>query len=179
MTDLAELALREAVLKTLADAVADQLKDAKAEVQAALVASGATRVDATLPAGVKVATLSRATPKEKAEVTDPDAFLAWVRETSPGEVASRVVTEVRPAFLTALLAEMTKAGAAEVVDRETGEVREVSGVVVRPGRSSSHSVRPVDGGREAIVAAWRDGQLSHLDLPQLDVGGRESSSEAA
>ncbi|WP_431781772.1 hypothetical protein [Streptomyces chumphonensis] len=177
--DLKTLALHEAALKTLADAIGDQLKTVKAEMQAALEASGAARVDATLPDGLKVGTVSLSTPKAAAVVTDDAEFLAWVREHSPHNVTSRVVTEVRPAYRTALLAEMTAAGSAEVADKETGEVAEVPGVEIRAGRATTHSVRLAKDGADAIAEAWRDGRLAHLDLPQLTGSAPERDEEAA
>lgn len=168
-----DLALQEAALKTLADRVAAELKDVKPAMQAELEESGASQVPAELPDGTKVATVSRSTPKATAAVTDEDLFVKWVRETAPTEVKSRVVTEVRPAFRAALLAQMTASGAAEVPDKETGEIAEVPGVEVRAGRSTTHSVRLAKDGADAIIAAWRDGALGHLDLPQLGAGGEE------
>jgi len=168
--NMQQLALEEAALKSLADAITDRLKDVKAQMQDALTTTGASRVDATLPDGTKVATISMTSPKPAAVVTDPDAFLAWVRKNSPNNVTTRIVAEVRPAYTTALLAEMTAAGVAEVADRETGVVEDVPGVEIRATRSRTHSVRPVDGGREAIAEAWRSGALAHLDLPQLTAG---------
>lgn len=169
--NLSELALEEAALKTLADAVNDRLKEVKAAMQQQMDESGASRVDAALPDGTKVATISATSPKPAAVVTDPDLFLKWVREHSPQNITTRLVTEVRPAYQTALLAEMTAAGTAEVADKETGVVEEVPGVEIRATRSRGHSVRPVDGGREAIAQAWRSGALAHLELPQLTAGG--------
>ena len=169
--DMQQLALEEAALKTLADVIGDRLKDVKAQMQEALDTTGASRVEAKLPDGTKVATISMTSPKPTAVVTDPDKFLAWVRENSPANIVSRLVTEVRPAYTTALLAEMTAAGVAEVADKETGVVDEVPGVEIRATRSRTHSVRPVDGGREAIAEAWRTGALAHLPLPQITAGG--------
>jgi hypothetical protein len=169
--DMQELALEEAALKTLADAIGDRLKDVKAQMQEALNETGASRVEAKLPDGTKVATISMTSPKPAAVVTDPDLYLKWVREHSPANITSRLVTEVRPAYTTALLAEMTAAGTAEVADKETGVVEEVPGVEIKATRSRTHSVRPVDGGREAIAEAWRTGALAHLALPQITAGG--------
>ncbi|MFI7315193.1 hypothetical protein [Streptomyces hygroscopicus] len=173
MNDMQQLALEEAALKTLADAVTDRLKAVRASMQEAMDTTGASRVDATLPDGTKVATISSTSPKPTAQVTDPDLFLKWVREHSPKNVTTKLVTEVRPAYQTALLAEMTAAGVAEVADKDTGVVEEVPGVEIKATRSRGHSVRPVDGGREAIGAAWRTGQLAHLDIPQITAGGAE------
>mgnify|MGYP001562945466 CR=1 FL=1 len=171
--NLSELALEEAALKTLADAVTEQLKTVRATMQQQMETTGASRVDATLPDGTKVATISRTDPKPTAVVSDPELFRKWVREHSPANHTSRVVHEVRPAYQAALLAEMTAAGVAQWADRDTGEVHDVPGVEIRASRGKSHSVRPVDGGREAIAAAWRAGLLAHLDLPQLTAGGAE------
>ena len=166
--DIAQLALEEAALKALADTVNDRLKEVKATLQEALVGNSISKVNATLPDGTKVATISRTDPKPAAVVTDPDKFLAWVRANSPHNVTTRLVTEVRPAYTTALLAEMTAAGCNEVADKETGVVEEVAGVEIKATRSTFHSVRPVDGGRDAIAKAWSEGRLAHLNLLQLE-----------
>ncbi|MET7933437.1 hypothetical protein [Streptomyces sp. NPDC005322] len=171
MNDMQQLALEEAALKTLADTVTDRLKTVRASMQEAMDTTGASRVDAALPDGTKVATISASNPKPTAQVIDGDLFLKWVREHSPANITTRLVTEVRPAYTTALLAEMTAAGTAEVADKETGVVEEVPGVEIKATRSRGHSVRPVDGGREAIAEAWRTGQLAHLDIPQITAGG--------
>lgn len=168
-----DLALQEAALKTLAERVAAELKTVKAAMQAELEASGASQVPAELPDGTKVATVSRSTPKATAVVVDDELFVKWVSETAPSEVKSRVVTEVRPAFRAALLAQMTASGAAEVPDKETGEIAEVPGVAVQTARATTHSVRLAKDGADAIITAWQAGDLGHLDLPQLGAGGGE------
>lgn len=168
--DMQQLALESAALKALGDAISERQKEVRAAMQEALETSGASRVEAALPDGTTVATISMTSPKPAAVVTDPEKFLAWVRGHSPHNVVSRLVTEVRPAYVTALLAEMTAAGTAEVADRETGVVEPVPGVEIRATRSRGHSVRPVDGGREAIAEAWRTGALAHLPLPQITGG---------
>jgi hypothetical protein len=169
--DLAQLALEEAALKTLSDAVNDRLKEVKNAMQEQLVGNGISKVTATLPDGTKVATISRSDAKPAAVVVDDDAFLAFVRDIAPSEVTTRIVTEVRPAYRTSILAQMTAAGVARIVDTETGELHDVPGVEVKATRSLTHSVRPSTGGKEAIADAWRNGQLSHLNLLQLEAGG--------
>lgn len=167
--DMPDLALREAALKTLMDAVSAELKEVKAQMQQQMETTGASRVDAKLPDDTKVATISRADPKPTAVITDENAFKEWAHETYPTETKRRavMVTEVQAAFTSRLLKDMTAAGVP--CDPATGEV--VPGVEVRATRSSSHSVRLTDSASEAIAAAWRDGQLGHLDLPQLGAGG--------
>jgi hypothetical protein len=171
--DMQQLALEEAALKALSDAITDRLKEVKAEMQEALETTGASRVEAKLPDGTKVATISRTEPKPAAVVVDPEKFLAWAREHSPANITSRLVTEVRPAYQAALLAELTAVGAPVWADKETGEAIDVDGVEIKATRGRTHSVRPVDGGREAIAEAWRTGALAHLALPQIAAGGAE------
>jgi hypothetical protein len=174
--NLADLAAREAVLKALADEIGDQLKAVRAEVQAALDEStGVRQVAAVLPGGTQVAKVSLTDPAPAAVVTDPEAFLAWVRDNHPdeGAVVRRVVTEIRPATQTALLAEMTAAGVPQWCNTETGEVHTVPGVEIRATRARSHSVRFDKGGRDRVAEAWRAGALTALVLPELTAGGAE------
>lgn len=174
--DLSQLALEEAALKTLADAVNDRLKEVKATMQQQLIDNGISKVTASLPDGTKVATISRSDAKPAAVVIDDDAFREWVRSVAPGEVHTRMVTEVRPAYRTSVLAQMTAAGVPRVVDKETGELHEVPGVEVRATRALTHSVRPVAGGKEAVAEAWRSGRLAHLNLLQLESTPAEEAS---
>jgi hypothetical protein len=97
MSDLQALAFEEAALKTLADAVLDRLKEVKATMQEALLADGISKVEAKLPDGTKVATISRSEAKPAAVVANEDAFLAWVRENSAHNVTrSPVSKSARP-----------------------------------------------------------------------------------
>lgn len=168
--DIAQLALEEAALKALADTVNDRLKEVKNAMQEQLTTNGISKVTAALPDGTKVATISRSDAKPAAVVVDDEKFLAFVRSIAPGEIATRLVTEVRPAYRTTLLAQMTAAGVARIVDTETGELHDVPGVEVKATRSLTHSVRPSTGGKEAIAEAWRTGQLAHLNLLQIEAG---------
>lgn len=173
---LKDNATREAVLKALYDAIGDELKACRAQVQAGLdeaqETSGTRQIEAPLPNGSVVAKISLTDPKPTASVADEAAFLAWVRDSHPSEVERRFVTEVRPAFATRVLAEMTAAGTPRVVDTETGEVHDVPGVEIRATRARSHSVRFEKTGREDIAHAYRSGLLGHLVLPALTGGTR-------
>jgi hypothetical protein len=168
--DIAQLALEEAALKALSDTVNDRLKEVKNAMQEQLVGNGISKVTATLPDGTKVATISRSDAKPAAVVIDDDAFLAFVRSIAPGEISTRLVTEVRPAYRTTVLAQMTAAGVARIVDTETGELHDVPGVEIRATRALTHSIRPSTGGKDAIAEAWRTGQLAHLNPFQLEAG---------
>lgn len=165
-----DAAAREAVLRALYDAIGDELKAARAEVQAGLDELGVTGVPATLPDGTQVAKIALTDPKPAAVITDEQQFLGWVRDHHPAgtdNIVRRFVTEIRPAFRDALLAEMTAAGVAQWCDRETGEVYDVPGVEIRATRARSHSVRFDKTGRADVAAAWQSGELAHLVLPQI------------
>jgi hypothetical protein len=170
-------ATREAILKTLYDEIGGRLKAARAEVQAELDASaGVRQVAATLPGGQLVAKVSLTDPTPEAKVADEDVYTAWVRDhhpAGPANIVRRFVTEVRPAFTTALLGELTAAGVPQWCDPETGELHTVPGVEIRATRARTHSVRFDKGGRDAVMAAWRAGQLTAEVLPELTAGGAE------
>lgn len=164
MSNLRELAREEATLKALVDVVTERLKTVRTETQAALDTAeqetGTRQVAAQLKDGLSVATISLTDPKPEAKVIDADAFQAWVMESFPGEIERRFVAEVRGAFLSKVLDEMTAAGVARILDKETGELHDVPGVEVRATRSRNHSLRFKPGGREGIAAAWQAGTLA-------------------
>jgi hypothetical protein len=172
---LKDAAAREAILRTLYDAIGEELKAAREEVQAGLdeaqKQAGVRQIVAELPDGKVVAKVSLSDPKPTAVVADEDKFLAWVRDHHPANVVRKFVTEVRPAFTSALLAEMTAAGVAQWCDRETGEVHDVPGVEIRATRSRTHSVRFEKSGREDVAAAWQAGLLGPVLPSALPAAG--------
>ena len=180
MSNLLELAREEATLKALADVVTDRLKAVRAETQAALdkaeQQTGTRQVAAKLPDGTSVATLSLTDPKPEAKITDTAAFEAWVMREFPGEIERRFVAEVRPAFLDKVLGEMTAAGVARLVDKETGELHDVPGVEVKATRSRNHSLRFKPAGKEAIATAWQAGALA---VPGVAAPAAVESGEVA
>ncbi|MFI6443788.1 hypothetical protein [Kitasatospora sp. NPDC050543] len=173
---LKDAATRAAVLATLYDEIGTQLKAAKAEMQAGLKAAkaetGTRQIGAELPDGTPVAKITLVTPDPAAEVVDDEAFLTWVRQHHPDNVTRRFVTEVRPAFVKSLLAEMTVAGCPQWCDQETGEVHTVPGVKLQP-RAAYHRTTFETHGKAAVAAAWQAGQLTNIALPQITPGGAE------
>lgn len=83
---------------------------------------------------------------------------------------------MRPAFLDKVLAEMTAAGVARLVNKATGELHDVPGVEVKATRSRNHSLRFKPGGREDVAKAWQAGALA---LPGLAAPAAVESGEAA
>ncbi|MEU3096885.1 hypothetical protein ABZ690_19365 [Streptomyces sp. NPDC006967] len=183
-----EPTLRDSVTKLAAlGALLDEVKAAYAEARTDVqhhlngqyTASGTTKVDALLPGGTKVGSVSRTGGEVAAQIVDTDAFTAWVRDTFPTEhvidiVPMQVRTSVRPAWTAQALAAMTAAGVPRYVDEDTGEVHDVPGVAIRPSKAAGVRMtytrrskgQPLDG-RELVAEAWRTGALAAHVLPTL------------
>lgn len=177
---LKEAATREAVLKTLLDAVKAEYDAARAETQTLLDAAsqetGTRQVAVGIPNGPDIATVSLSPGEAAARVVDEDAFTAWVVSQGKrfkSEIERKFVTTVRKAFVDQLLKEMTAAGVAQWADKETGELHDVPGVAIAPARARTHNVRFKKTGRETVMAAWREGRLAGVALPELAAGGDE------
>ncbi len=172
MSNLKQAATRAAVLEALAKQIGEELKTAKAdleaELRAAKAATGTKTATVSLPGGTEVGQITLVQPAAKAEVVDAAAFARWAQEVAPGEVERRFVTTVRAAWQAAVLKQVTAVGtdAPQWADPGTGEVHEVPGVAVR-GRAAYTRLTLPDEGREAIAAAWRSGALAGLALPQI------------
>lgn len=167
--NLKDQAGRVAVLTALAAAIDDQLKVAKQDLAFGLADSGVKQVTAELPDGAPVAKVSWVVPAPAAVVADEDAFRAWVKANRPDQVETKLVTTVRPAYVTSLLREMTAAGVPQWCDTSTGEIHTVPGVVMQ-GRTPYQRTKFEDTGKEAIAKAWQAGELQHLVLPELEGG---------
>jgi hypothetical protein len=157
MSDLKKLALRVATIKTLTDRIEEVDKDARAELIAAMQNVGASSVTPELPDGTKISSVSIAGgDKVTARVTDPDAFLRWVKSNKPAEVEERV----RDSYKKKLLDEVAA----------TGE--EVPGVELGTSRTYL-SNRFKTGGKDAIAEAWSNGTLQLGEVLALPMAGGE------
>lgn len=166
---LKDAATRAAVLTALAEAIGDELKTAKADLQAELKAAkestGTQQVGVSV-LGKDVGKISLVQPKAAAVIVDEKAFREWVRSVREGEVVSRVVTEVRPAWRDLVLKQIGAVGVVQWADPDTGEVHDVPGVEMQ-GRAAYTRMTVPEEGKAAIAEAWRTGQLGHLVLPQI------------
>lgn len=173
---LKDTARTVAVLSTLADAIGDQLKTAKKELESGLreakAETGTQKISVSLDEGQDVGTVSLVQPKAAAAITDGEAFTAWVVENFASEITRRFVTEVKPGFQKKILSEITAAGVAEWSDPETGVIHDVPGVAMQ-GRAAYTRLTVPDVGKAAIAEAWRAGRLADVALPQLTAGGAE------
>jgi hypothetical protein len=172
---LKDTARTVAVLSTLADAIGDQLKTAKKELETGLreakAETGTQKISVSLDdaegQSKDVGSVSLVQPKAAASVTDPEAFAAWVVENYSTEITRRFVTEVKPGFQKKILAEITAAGVAEWADPETAVIHEVPGVTMQ-GRAAYTRLTVPDAGKAAIAEAWRAGRLPGAVPPALN-----------
>lgn len=154
-----ELALRIALLKVLTTELGTAKKTADCEIREEWRPKD--RITATLPGGQDVATVTLASGKTTAKLTDEAAYENWVKATHPDAFVTVTRTYVDPDFTDRLMAAARKLGVA--VDAETGE--EVPGISVMAGEPYP-MVKLAGDAREAVAAAWRDGTLAEL-LPGL------------
>lgn len=170
---LKDTTTRTVVLQALADAIGEELKQAKAEQAAGLkqakAETGTRQIEATLPDGTVIAKITLVSPEPVATVTDMAAFTAWVRDNRPDQIKRELVTSVRAAFVKSMLAEMTAARVAQWCNQETGEVHTVPGITMQP-RAAYPRTTWEPTGRKSLAEAWQAGQLAHLTMPQLTAG---------
>lgn len=173
---LKKLAQDEAALRALIDFANSRLTTLRAEMQTAIKetkeSTGMTgSIAALLPDGEQFASIIPTKGgKAEATVVDEEAFLAWVRKEHPGEIHRYMVTEVRPAYRSKLLGEMTAAKVPQVVDTETGVVHTVPGVELKPTRKPTHQIKFVEGGQQAALKALVEGHLNGGRLLALESG---------
>lgn len=171
----------QATLAALHDTIGAELGTVKARVDAGLIeakkTTGTKKLGAELPDGTEVASVTWVSPDPAATVTDESAFLAWVRQYHPDQIHTRLVVEVREAFVKSLLKEMTAAGVAQWCDKDSGEVHTVPGVKMVGRRAYQRLQFKKTGGREvgkeAIVAAWREARATVPGLGPLAIEGAE------
>lgn len=163
MTGMKALALRVAVLKALADKVADAATNARGELLRQMAEAGAEKVAAELPDGRKVASVSMAGGnKVTAVVVNEAELLAWVKSTRPDEVEERV----RPSYRKALLEDLARHG------------EEVPGVELGLSRTYL-SNRFTGGGEDVIAEAWARGALELPEILALPAAETAETAESA
>lgn len=139
-------------------------------------ATRSVKADVTLGDDTKFASVTRVGGEAEAQITDREAFAAWVRDQYPEHwdyriVPARTETVVDQTFASAVLAAANAAGVPQFADPESGEVHEVPGVMIRPTRSRYYrwtftrpsKRQPLDG-RALVADAVKAGTLD-LDAP--------------
>ncbi|MFD3535202.1 hypothetical protein [Streptomyces sp. NPDC058664] len=172
---LKEQATHVAILDTLVKAMTDELKKAKAELETGLRAAKAETGTKTIAIDLNGTDIGKATLVQKgpaATVVDDAALLAWVRKVAPTEITTRLVTEIRPAWLAQLKKQIEATGSTEWADPETGVIHDVPGLNLVGRAPYTQVTIPVEG-KQAIATAWRDRLLDAVVLPELTAGEQE------
>lgn len=171
--NLQELALEEAALKAIEEMVKARLTlvtNRRAEVtrqlRAELEKSGVGKIDAMM-GGRKVAVISRSeAAKPAAVVADEVRFAKWAAKYVPHNTVTSVT--VRPAYVKALLGDLTAAGSTRTIVGDRTRPITVAGVELKSSRHASHSVRSLDAA--AVAEGWHAGELAHLEGLQALAG---------
>ncbi|KUF19569.1 hypothetical protein [Streptomyces silvensis] len=139
-------------------------------------AARSTKADVTLDDDTQFASVTRVGGEAAADVTDREAFEAWVRDTFPDHFDFRIVparTEVvvDQAFTDQVLAAVDATGTSQYADPTSGVIHDVPGVRIVPKRSryyrwtfSRANKRERRDGRELVADAVAEGRLD-LDAP--------------
>lgn len=172
---LKDTATRVAILDTLAKTIASELKTAKAELETGLRTAKAETGTQTIAVDLNGTDIGKATlvqAKAAATVVDETALLAWVRTVAPTEITTRLVTEIRPAWLAQLKKQIDAVGRLEWADPETGVIHDVPGIDM-VGRAAYTRLTVPEVGKQAIGEAWRSGQLTAVVMPELTAGEQD------
>ncbi|OKJ42302.1 hypothetical protein [Streptomyces sp. CB01580] len=135
-------------------------------------AAKSTKADVTLDDNTTTfGTVTRVGGEATAQVTDRDAFAAWVRDTYPDHWDYRIIparTEIKldEAFVAQVLAAVDAAGTAQYADPGTGLIHDVPGVAIKPTRrrywrwlfTRRSKSKPLDG-RELVAQAIEAGRI--------------------
>jgi hypothetical protein len=165
-----ETALTATLLKVLSTRIGAAKKTADKDITDGWEVSD--RNSAVLPGGgPKIGSVTLAKGKRSVDITDADAFMAWVLETHPDAIQQIQVTQVDPDFTARMIAFARATGS--TADPATGE--EVPGLRVRDG-DPYPMVKLEANAAELVAKAWQDGELTDLiaALVQPAVGAAES-----
>ena len=149
--NLRELALRLSAITVIADAAKEAKDRLRDEFAQALNAVGADAAKAALN-GIEVAKVSLVSPKPSPSVLHEQALINWVKANWETEV----VESVRESFRKVVLDKMENNNGVAVYP-QTGEVLDF---ISFKQRESYVSTRFATGGREVILDAFSNGELS-------------------
>lgn len=119
MSDLRRMAEELLTLGAVRDAVNAEYKRRHAALQDEYRQLGLERQRVTLPDGTDFGMAVLAAGSVSVLITDHDAMVDWLETKHPGELVTRTVYEIRPAYWKVLVEAAKAAGVG--VDPETGE----------------------------------------------------------
>lgn len=169
-----EMLLRLALLKTLADAMKEELEGTRTEVFDDLVrqfdATGSKSFDVRLPDSTKpLGSVSLTIPKDVDDV-DEVAFLAWAKESAPHLLEEIVIPAQEEQRHTAFIptARTKFLNGLKYIEKDDlyldGDGQVVEGITRKAGgRPKTFSVRLTPAGKEAMLEAYRQGELEHIE----------------
>ena len=181
--------LRIALIKTFADALADFMKDARADHLEQLLEKfneeGTKSFAVTLPDGTKVGNITLPEGKPTDQTVDEAALYEWAEENGGIDVEvipateAREVKKVRASWLADKIKNAIEGDDGELIDVETGEP--IPGVKRVPGKApSSFTITYAKDGREKIAMAYRRGLLNDLAagsaLPQIEAARQDAAA---
>lgn len=163
--------LRIALIKTYADALADFMKTARAELLDDLLEKfeeeGTKSFTVTLPNGEKVGQVTLPESKPSDDVVDPASLFEWAEPQGGIKVdvipaqAERVEKRIDYAWLDGKIKNSIPGDGGDLIDSETGEV--IPGVKRTPGGiKPSFTITFAKDGREKLATAYRRGELNEL-----------------
>jgi hypothetical protein len=151
-------------------------REAKKLLDQQYKATRSVKADVTLDDDTKFASVTRVGGEAEAQITDREAFAAWVRDHYPEHwdfriIPARTETVIDETFAATVLAAVDAAGVPQWADPESGELHEVPGVMIKPTRSRYYrwtftresKRQPLDG-RALVTNAVKAGALD-LDTP--------------
>lgn len=153
--NLRELAFQLSAITLIADAAKEAKDRLRREFAEALEAVGADAAKAVLE-GEEIAKVSLIQPKTSAEVLSEKAFVEWVRANWDYEI----VETVRESFRKHILDAVENVNGKAIYPR-TGEVLDF---ISFNSRDPYISTRFKDGGREALLGAFRTGSLTPSEV---------------
>lgn len=180
--DLRDKLRRFVAVKTLADALDDAVKHARASLTKDLVTQytdGDVKQTVVKINGAKVATATVGEPNPETTVTDQEALLAWATQNRPDlietvdhpAVEAWTETRVKAPELTRLIEDSEDTGSGDLTTEE-GEIIPGLRHVAHPAptrfsvnyaRPAHKSADPLAGGRRAVLEAFARGDLTVTD----------------
>jgi hypothetical protein len=149
--NLRELAFQLSAITLIVDAAKEAKERLRREFASALDEVGADAAKAML-AGEEIAKVSLIHPKTSAQVLNESAFISWVKENWEYEI----VESVRDSFRKHILDSVENVDGKAIYPR-TGEVLDF---INFNSRDPYIATRFKDGGREALIEAFRAGSLT-------------------
>ncbi len=166
--NLKELALQLSAVTVIADAAKETKDRLRAEFMARLEEVGADSAKAVF-AGEEISKVSMVQPKASAVVLNEKAFLDWVSANWQNEI----IATVRESFRKLILSQVELVDGKAIYSK-TGEVLDF---ITFEQRDAYVSTKFASAGREAIVNAFKSGELTPTNVLAKELSGVDFESQ--